>query len=78
MDRTRVILFASVVAAAMVFGGVLGATVLARSTLTPASAALAYKSTQLYQAAASGALNKSVTWKVEPATGGGMVDGNVL
>src|SRR5207253_8820484 len=41
MDRTRVILFASVVAAAMVFGGVLGATVLARSTYTPASAALA-------------------------------------
>ena len=41
MDRTRVILFASVVAAAMVFGGVLGATVLARSTLTPASAAIA-------------------------------------
>jgi len=40
MDRTRVFLFASVVAAAMVFGGVLGATVLARSTLTPASAAL--------------------------------------
>ena len=41
MDRTRVILFASVVAAAMVFGGVLGATVLARSSYTPASAALA-------------------------------------
>jgi len=41
MDRTRVILFASVVAAAMVFGGVLGATVLARTNLTPASAALA-------------------------------------
>ena len=41
MDRTRVLLFASVVAAAMVFGGVLGATVLARSTVTPASAALA-------------------------------------
>ena len=39
MDRTRVILFASVVAAAMVFGGVLGATVLAHSTLTPANAA---------------------------------------
>ena len=41
MDKTRVLLFASVVAAAMVFGGVLGATVLARSTITPASAALA-------------------------------------
>ncbi len=41
MDKTRVLLFASVVAAAMVFGGVLGATVLARSTVTPASAALA-------------------------------------
>ena len=39
MDRTRVLLFASVVAAAMIFGGVLGATVLARSTFTPASAA---------------------------------------
>ena len=41
MDRTRVILFASVVAAAMVFGGVLGATALARLNYTPASAALA-------------------------------------
>jgi hypothetical protein len=41
MDRTRVLVFASVVAAAMVFGGVLGATVLARSTYTPASAAVA-------------------------------------
>ena len=41
MDKTRVLLFASVVAAAMVFGGVLGATALARSTVTPASAALA-------------------------------------
>src|SRR5438132_1327016 len=41
MDKTRVLLFASVVAAAMIFGGVLGATVLARSTVTPASAARA-------------------------------------
>ncbi|SRR5712692_3258833 len=41
MDRKRILVFASVVAAAMVFGGVLGATVLARSTLTPANAALA-------------------------------------
>src|SRR5579864_7361581 len=40
MDKTRVILFASVVAAAMIFGGVVGGTVLARSTLTPASASL--------------------------------------
>ena len=39
MDKTRVLLFASVVAAAMIFGGVLGATVLARTTLTPANAA---------------------------------------
>jgi hypothetical protein len=46
--------------------------------VTPASAALAYKSTQLYQAAASGAFDKSVTWKAQPATDGGMVDGNVL
>ena len=41
MDRTRVILFASVVAASMVFGGVLGATVLAHSGLSPANAVLA-------------------------------------
>ena len=41
MNRTRIILFASVVAAAMVFGGVLGATALARLNYTPASAALA-------------------------------------
>lgn len=40
MDKTRVILFASVIAAAMIFGGVVGGTVLARSTLVPASAAL--------------------------------------
>ena len=39
MNRTRVLIFASVVAAAMAFGGVLGATVLAHSTLTPANAA---------------------------------------
>ena len=39
MDKTRVLLFASVVAAAMVFGGVIGATALAGRTLTPASAA---------------------------------------
>lgn len=41
MDRTRLLVFASVVAAAMVFGGVLGATVLARVTYTPAAAAAA-------------------------------------
>jgi len=41
MDRTRVLVFASVVAAAMIFGGVLGATAFARGTLTPAFAALA-------------------------------------
>lgn len=41
MDRTRVILFASVIAAAMIFGGVLGATVLAGTNYTPANAAFA-------------------------------------
>jgi hypothetical protein len=46
--------------------------------VTPASAALAYKSTQSYQAAVFGVVNKGVTWKVEPATGGGTVDGNGL
>src|SRR3989441_9628588 len=40
MDRTRVLVFASVVAAAMVFGGIVGATAFAGSTLTPAIAAL--------------------------------------
>jgi hypothetical protein len=50
----------------------------AEVVVTPASAAFAYESTQSYQAAASGALNKSLTWKAEPATGGAMVDGNVL
>ena len=40
MDRTRVILFASVVAAAMVFGGVIGGTALAKSSLVPAGATL--------------------------------------
>ena len=41
MNRTRVILLASVVAVAMVFGGVLGATVLAHSSLSPANLVLA-------------------------------------
>ena len=40
MDKTRVILFASVVASALIFGAVLGATVLPRLTYTPASAAV--------------------------------------
>jgi hypothetical protein len=39
MISTRTLVFASVVAAAMIFGGVLGATAMARNTLTPASAA---------------------------------------
>ena len=40
MDKTRVILFASVVAGAMVFGAVLGATAFSRASLVPALAAL--------------------------------------
>jgi hypothetical protein len=44
MDRSRVLLFASVVAAAMVFGGVFGAMVLAHSGLSPANAVLAASS----------------------------------
>ena len=39
MQKPQVLLFASVVAGAMVFGGVLGATVLARTNFIPASAA---------------------------------------
>jgi hypothetical protein len=39
MKKTDTLVFASVVAAAMIFGGVMGATVLARSTLTNANAA---------------------------------------
>src|SRR3979411_2362774 len=41
MNKTRILLFGSLVAAAMIFGGFIGATVLAKSTLTPASAAAA-------------------------------------
>jgi hypothetical protein len=41
MNKTRILLFASTVAAAMLFGGVVGATVLAKSTLTSVSAASA-------------------------------------
>ena len=42
MNKARFILFGSVIAAAMVFGGVMGATVFAQSSgLTPAFAALA-------------------------------------
>ncbi len=44
MDRTRVFVFASVVAVAMALGGVLGATVLAHSNFSPASAVLAASS----------------------------------
>ena len=39
MNRTRNFVFASAIAGAMIFGGVIGATVLAHSVLTPASAA---------------------------------------
>ena len=41
MNKTRALLFGSLMAAAMLFGVVLGATVLAKSTLTPANAAAA-------------------------------------
>ena len=42
MNKARLILFGSVIAGAMVFGGVMGATVFAQSSgLTPAFAALA-------------------------------------
>jgi hypothetical protein len=40
MDKTRVIVFASVIAGAMVFGMVLGATAFSRASLVPALAAL--------------------------------------
>jgi hypothetical protein len=39
MITTRTLVLASVVAAAMIFGGVLGATAMSRSTLTAAAAA---------------------------------------
>ncbi|MFI5282825.1 MAG: hypothetical protein ACHQ0J_06810 [Candidatus Dormibacterales bacterium] len=39
MNKTRTLVFASAIAGAMVFGGVLGATALAHSPLTAASAA---------------------------------------
>lgn len=40
MNKTRVLIFGVAVTAAMFFGGVVGATVLAKTTLTSASAAL--------------------------------------
>jgi hypothetical protein len=40
MKKTDTLVFASVIAAAMIFGGVMGATVLAKSSLTNANAAL--------------------------------------
>ncbi len=40
MNKPRLILFASVIAAAMIFGGVMGATVFARGTLSSALAAI--------------------------------------
>ncbi len=39
MNKTRTLVFASTIAAAMMFGGVLGATVLARSPLANVNAA---------------------------------------
>ena len=39
MNKTRTIVFASTVAAAMLFGGVVGATVLAKSPLANVNAA---------------------------------------
>jgi hypothetical protein len=39
MNKTRTLIYASTVAGAMLFGGVVGATVLAHSTLIPALAA---------------------------------------
>ena len=41
MNKPRLILFASVIASAMMFGGVMGATLFARGTLTNANAAFA-------------------------------------
>jgi len=41
MNKPRLILFASVIASAMIFGGVMGATLFARGTLTNANAAFA-------------------------------------
>jgi uncharacterized membrane protein len=41
MNKNRILLFGSLVAAAMLFGVLLGATVLAKSSVTPASAAAA-------------------------------------
>ena len=41
MNKTRVIVFGSIIAAALAVGGVMGATVAAGHTLTPALAALA-------------------------------------
>jgi hypothetical protein len=40
MSKTRVLIFGAVVAAAMIFGGVVGATVLGKTTLTSVSAAI--------------------------------------
>jgi hypothetical protein len=40
MNKTRVLIFGAVVAAAMIFGGVVGATVLGKTTLTSVSAAI--------------------------------------
>jgi len=41
MNKSRTLIYASAIAGAMIFGGVFGATVLAHTTLTPASAASA-------------------------------------
>jgi hypothetical protein len=46
--------------------------------VTPARAALASESTQPYQAAVSGVVNKGATRKAEPANRGGTADGNGL
>jgi hypothetical protein len=77
--RTRHRTLVYTLATVMMAGSGLGRTTPASGVVAPpASATFADKSTQLHHAAVSDAVNKSMTWKVEPPTGGGTVNGNGL
>jgi hypothetical protein len=75
MNKTRTLLFGSAVAAAMIFGGVIGATVLAKSTLTPASAAAAASPAPTFKSNEAAAHEKGETAAREAAENSGQRPG---
>ena len=72
MNKTRTLLFGSGMAAAMILGGVVGATVLAKSTLTPASAAAAASPAPTFKSNETAAHEKGETAAQESAENSGV------